>query len=99
MPYDRVDHFPMGIAWEGWPPFGEKLTDVNENYLQKSLIHSLKNQDVMIKSKPIGAIKLNVSKNLLTMLVNYSIFNFTNDLPWECDFMQHVLPIPTVLQV
>ena len=29
----------------------------------------------MIQSKPIRAIKLNISKNLLTMLVNYSIFN------------------------
>ena len=97
MPHDMVDHFAIAIAWESWPPFGEKLTDVNENCLQKSLIHSLKNQDILIQSKPIRAIKLNVSKNLQTMLVSYSIFNFSNDLPRECDFMQHVLPIPTVL--
>ena len=66
---------------------------------QKGVIHSPKCWYEMIKPKPIRALKLNVNKNLLTMLVNYLIINIINNFPEEYHLIQCIHPIPTVLHV
>ena len=63
IPNDGVNHFPIRIAWQDQPPFGDKLTDVYKICQSAEKCNSFikKEQDKMPHLKPIRAIKLTVN--------------------------------------
>ena len=42
---NRVNHYSIEVAWEGWPLFGDKLMDLREISLIEDIAHLLRNQD------------------------------------------------------